>query len=105
MTEEHKRAFIDLYSKNRDQKTRQYNKWFKSKRKPHRRAKTIKRKERYRIHTHKTIKDSGKLKMPKTANGKPLRAMGWAIHYQMTGMRPEDYRPQKKVKKTYPKET
>lgn len=105
MTEEQKRAFIDLYEKSREQKTRKYNKWFKSKRKPTRRVKSIKRENRSRIHTHKNIKDSGKLKMPKTANGKPLSAIGWSIHYQMTGMRPEDYRPQKKVKKTYPKET
>ena len=43
MTEEQKRAFIDLYEKSREQKTIKYNKWFKSKRKPTRRVKTIKR--------------------------------------------------------------
>ena len=105
MTEEQKRAFIDLYAKNREQTTRKYNKWFKSNKKPTRRVKSIKRENRSRIHTHKNIKDSGKLNMPKAANGKPLSAIGWSIHYQMTGMRPGDYRPQKKVKKTYPKET
>lgn len=105
MTEEQKRAFIDLYAKNREQTTRKYNKWFKSNKKPTRRPKTLRRIKKPRIHTHKIIKESDKLKPPRTPSGKPLSEMGWKIHYQMTGMRPEDYRPQKKVKKTYPKET
>lgn len=90
MTEDQRKAFLALYTKNRKDKAEKYLKVTEAD------EKLLERNARSYARTHKA--KVSKIEMPRRADGRPLTPLGWRLHTALTGMTPEDYR---KLQKSY----